>query len=349
MTRDNISLIDETVRYGSLLLACDKISTEEVIAYCKQTRNVSASLAIYLVDVKKSSPSVKLGIRSVFYRLLESMSPGLLFLRKIDVLSRWLTDEEIKLLYRCFIYYLGGYNALRQGEINFLIHTRRKDLLAPYCLLYEVCIQHDYLELLNPEEHKHLIKKRLKYLSVCAPLYLKEVALPYYKSKVNLSLFSSLELNQNLRISLSNLPLEIYNYVLGLSLREVGNLKFTLEEPLDDYVEKIKNRNMKLFPKFNQFGEELIYVNTENTLCQNVFSYSPEDIAYYINGKYCYFFTLPEFKTLIEKKKNFYTNEDIPTFFYWDISYRYVSFTLHILPFLSCAGKPIKEMLTVLS
>jgi hypothetical protein len=60
------------------------------------------------------------------------------------------------------------------------------------------------------------------------------------------------------------------------------------------------------------FGVDARPCNEQDSLTNAINDYSPFDIFPYQHGHFIYFFTRPEFATLVEKKKNFWTGEDLP-------------------------------------
>lgn len=91
-----------------------------------------------------------------------------------------------------------------------------------------------------------------------------------------------------------------------------------------DYCEKFKEENKKyqeslinLNTAWTIFGSKRnSFVNERDTLYEDVFSYSPNDLIIYSDnhGKY-FLFSLPELPNIVNKRKNHWTNLDLPGFF----------------------------------
>lgn len=329
-----------------------KIKSEEVISFILSTKRTSLPLALFFLLLKDEE---KKKLSSLpFYDLLTKLCDEQINPNPLSQLS----PEESSYIYSVFCYYTGLYNISPSLASPSLILCSRDIKLASLQELdSSLCIEHDLLEnVIFEEKEIEVLLKRVKHLSSSAPIYFREVASPYYKEFLEGNLYYSqaqkfafyqvINLEKDpLNYNLDLFCRELRNYLLGFPPEQVISTRNILVENIEEYAQLVRERNIANSPRTNYLGETLIYSNEENTLCQDVFSYSPQDILYFINGKHCFVFTRPEFQILIDKRKNFYTNEDLPAFLLTDLSCKEIFYILSVDKTVPLSGHPVKEML----
>lgn len=199
----------------------------------------------------------------------------------------------------------------------------------------------------NPNLY-HLVVERVQFLQKNCPLYYVKVAFSRYYDVVkclyderllhNLTKEDLVLLNNyfpgiidcNLleysdeAYALSLMSPELAAYILGYPIHQgipspeqMDNALKTLNElGREKYAEMIVNYNNAYpglpSPFLRGAPEQVKIANTENVLGDAVDSFSPFDILIFRKGEYLYRFTRAEFKSILENKKNPWTNEPLP-------------------------------------
>jgi hypothetical protein len=214
-------------------------------------------------------------------------------------------------------------------------------------LSYDNCtaVSNCFLKKSNHDEMLKSVKARLDHLKTSAPRYYEYINARYKISMISLINAKSFNKFNNEFIDCyisivypdkvdANLttktllmhPKEVQNYFLGYPIHMGVPSQAMYEKLLDEfstdvetfYQKQVAHNQQRLNaivqnPYYASFGENsIIQRNTENTLFEKFEEYSPSDVYPYVNGNNLYFFTREEFSTLIEKKKNFLTGEELP-------------------------------------
>jgi len=188
-----------------------------------------------------------------------------------------------------------------------------------------------------------LIINRCVFLKTNAPLYWIHVALPLYSKLISEKLLTD-QITQPILKQLNDLipnvippdlltlPLIEYNlklftpliqaYLLGLPIDTYNPnpsmlnslIKNLLSHGIEHYCQSILHQNQQRLNNHDTFGLPITYeyINTEDTLAENPFMYSPFDIVKFNDGSKIYLFTRPEFKRILETGKNHWTNVPLP-------------------------------------
>ena len=102
-------------------------------------------------------------------------------------------------------------------------------------------------------------------------------------------------------------------------------------DPIGKYVAEITATNQAALKALID-GLQLKLRNTENTLMEDINGYAPYDRLTYIQGENLFVFTLEEFASLLKKRKNHWTGEDLPLFFLHQVIARLETATAYDLP-----------------
>lgn len=151
-------------------------------------------------------------------------------------------------------------------------------------------------------------------------------------------------------------PVIIAGYLLGYPIHlqnptqaELQSLLLSLsQEGIDNYIALFEEKHKRHLAEINSpliSGDTYEEVNTEDTLQETIYSYSPFDVYYLNEGGKRYYFTRPEFKYLRKNKKNIWTNVKLPLCDLQMIKYRHsLAKDLSLSP-----SSPLKDILLSLA
>jgi hypothetical protein len=269
--------------------------------------------------------------------------------RRLNVLS---TDRDLIIGGRCTNYIQ---DLIRSGR-NISVHD---------------FITNDYLDILKRfkySEYEDLLLVRCRYLKDKAPTYWNKVGHEIYSnlisnnintkspvfSRIKLekyvalfpTLFNSDILNMSpLIYNLNLLPMVIQAYVLGFSLNVCMPGKTLIDEAIillrdqgiDNYVKNITEKNKLYLSNHNDMvmpfnDKKYLIGNTQDSLYEEPYMYNLFDVVKLYNDTHVYFFTRPEFPSLIERKINTWSNLEIPYAAIQEINSRYVTANKYNLP-----------------
>jgi hypothetical protein len=152
-------------------------------------------------------------------------------------------------------------------------------------------------------------------------------------------LFNTSPLIYNMRL----LSLPVQAYILGFPIHlylpdeKTVNLQIDKLDQLgkDEYIRGRIEDNKTLLTNPSDLiisKENLIIGNEQDTLFENVFEYNSCDIIKYYNDSHIYYFTYPEFNSIINKKINHWSNLPLPTSVIHQIKARLLNSQVYNLP-----------------
>ncbi len=185
---------------------------------------------------------------------------------------------------------------------------------------------------------------RCESLQTLAPLYWDSVAKPLYQDFVKgridtkntqmkrktmnkyISLFPGLfpemENMSDLAYNLNQLSIPAQAYVLGFPIHQyipssdvIGQaIKLLDEIGIEKYCDRIRDQNLKILHHHDLGPVELDIksANENDSLYELITDYNLFDIIRYYSDTHLYYFTGPEFPTVLTQKKNIYTNNKLP-------------------------------------
>lgn len=188
---------------------------------------------------------------------------------------------------------------------------------------------------------------KFQYFNISAPLYFTGVMIPLYKpifeKIVQCGLLTTLTQKQlkyyndfypgmvdvkklsydDLCYKISNMDNEMAGYILGFPIHEFIPDNSQIEDALMRLQKLGKEEYIKSLDTGNYHGSNFVYANNEDVLMVKINKYLPFDIFYYRSGKHVYRYTRPEFKQIINTKKDFWTNNPLPISILKSIEARY--------------------------
>lgn len=230
--------------------------------------------------------------------------------------------------------------------IRSIIPRNNGDGINPYiivdhlsfdnCAIVKSCLQRNIGTIDNIVDRYNFLKTHTKYyFEVVSDYYQKmfQVILedkllgdlsPALIAKVSVIIDDLYKEVDNLTLASKSLllhPKEVQYYLLGFPIQLgfpskpmfLSMLKEFNDSPVE-YLNKIATYNRGIINQIMNdtfFQPRLSLRNTEDSLFEKFEDYSPQDVIPYLAGNSLYIFTRPELKTLLEKKKNFLTNEKL--------------------------------------
>ncbi len=270
---------------------------------------------------------------------------------------------------------------LRRSDVSLLLKSRSKnyDFVDHIGDHHDLWIDADDLKFLDVIKYKVYMNKlleRCETLEREAPGYWEHVGQPLYQEHVQEaidithpkmlhSLFSrhaklfnifppALMEMSKLQYNIELLDEYARAYVLGFPIHKYfpsndlisKAVSLLVDIGIENYVRIITNKtknwlhdNTEMIDPFDNV--DITASNTEDTLTESIHDYSSFDIIKYCNGSHIFHFTRPEFISLLNKKKNHWTSENLPTSVLRDISHRLETSAIEDLP----PSKPLIDLL----
>ncbi len=205
---------------------------------------------------------------------------------------------------------------------------------------------------------------RCETLSLKAPLYWEDVTKPLYqefvKGKIDTKntrmsrktmnryiqlfpgLFPDMENMSDLAYNLSQLSINTQAYVLGFPIHQYipssdiidQAIQLLDEIGIEKYCDRIREQTLKILNHHNLGPVELDInpANENDSLYELISDHNLCDIVRYYNDTHVYYFTGPEFPTVLTQKKNIYTNKKLPLSIISEIGSRLETRTVLELP-----------------
>lgn len=236
------------------------------------------------------------------------------------------------------------HNIRSSNNIQSLTQRRKYvEKLFPIDVLNEALIATDWCNKLKyTDKLSKLVLDRVQYLHSNYPIYYGSVGYKIYRKVVTklveenkLSLLTQDELiilnrlfrgiiNPSLltmssfsyRISVMNNL--VAGYILGFPIHEFTPSPKHIEQALKIIEDKGREEYIALITSRCQENNiyntsDYTFANDSDVTMEDPLDYSPFDVIYYEDGSHVYRFTRVEFDNLLEKKKNHWTNEWLPT------------------------------------
>jgi len=261
-------------------------------------------------------------------------------------------------------------------SIKLITNVFRK--LLPH---FEVWIDNDYLEPLEHIEYNKYegtLLDRCEMLKKSAPQYWNMIGTDLYSEIVTKNInvkdprMNRKQISRYVKLfpgmfpddlvnmtdlvyNIKELPEIVQSYVLGYPIhlyvpsKEIIQKTIELVDSLgiDEYVKTIEEKNQKSMinhiDMINPLGleDEISVSNETDVMMENICSYNNFDIIRYYIDTHVYFFTRPEFPDLVSKKKNVWTNSQIPVSVLSEINSRLEMSVLCKLP----KSMPLRDLL----
>ena len=244
-----------------------------------------------------------------------------------------------------------------QSMKHFSSFIKDKNILSPAFYLNTDLL--GFLEDLSFVEIEDSLFQRCSWLSQVAPLYWDKVARSLYQDfiqrKIDLStpIFCKCKLDQYIKLfpnlfpqkilDMSNLEYNlrllspiIQSYVLGLPIHLYLPGENIIEACIqnlislgsEEYAKQLSNKNREILRNFTEYSnpyiQEFNITNEKDTMMEDVADYNLFDIVRYWSGKdnHIYYFSRPEYSTLIHKKKNHWNGSVLPSYIFNKLAHR---------------------------
>lgn len=243
-----------------------------------------------------------------------------------------LIDYELIVGGRCVNYIQYLLPSKQNIFINYFIENDYIDMLK--CFDYSRCEDHiiircNYLKE-NASIYWNKIGFKIYFDFISSNIDLKSPKITKLKLDKYINLFPNLFSSEILNMSpliynLKLLPLYIQAYVLGFPIhiympsRNIVDVSINIlkDKGIDEYCKIISTKNQIYLQSQNDYiipieNKQIENGNNEDALYEEPSQYNLFDVIKIYNDTHRYFFTRSEFQTLLSKRKNTWTNTDLP-------------------------------------